>query len=88
MKGITHRYTCRRWSFNVREPGYIDPRHVEMQAFYRDTYLWGVRVKRVCLFKEEIPVWAWSSEAVLGWTEWRSACPPDIWLLCTGKVKA
>lgn len=88
MKGITHRYTFRVWEFNRPEPGYIDPEHVRMQAFYLDTYRFGIRIKRECLFKEEIPVWAWASEALLGWTEWKSACPPDIWYLCTGKVKA
>ena len=39
MKGITHRYTFRVWEFNRPEPGYIDPEHVRVQAFYQDTYL-------------------------------------------------
>lgn len=87
FKSVHH--SCRRIGFNRREPGYIDPRWVEIQHFYKDTYIfWGlIRVSRVRLFSEEVPVWAWSSHAVMGYTEWKSACPPDVWLLCTGKVK-
>jgi hypothetical protein len=87
MKGITHRYTFRVWEFNRPEPGYIDPEHVRVQAFYQDTYLWGIRIRRRLLFKERVPNFAWIQQGCLGWCDWRSACPPDIWLLCTGKVK-
>lgn len=82
-------YSFRRIGFNRRESGYIDPCWVEKQYFYKDTYIFWrlIRVSRVCLFSEEIPVWAWSSHAALGYTEWGSACPSDVWLLCTGKVK-
>ncbi len=88
MKGITHRYTFRRWSFDRPEPGYIDPAHVEMQGFYRETYWFGILIKRDCLFKEQIPNYAWIQASCCGGTDWKSDCPPDVWLLCTGKVKA
>lgn len=88
MKGITYRYTCRVWEFNRPTPGYIDPEFVRMQAFYQDTYLWGVRIRRRLLFKEQVPNFAWIEVATCGWCTWKSDCPPDIWLLCTGKVKA
>lgn len=54
---------------------------------HRYTYLWGVRIRRRLLFKERVPNFAWIQQGCLGWCDWKSACPPDIWFLCTGKVK-
>lgn len=85
MFKILKKYSTTRVSYNERAAGCINHQPVQDQIFFEDHYIGGIRVYRRILFKERIPVYAWTANAVLGFTDWKTGCPADIWKLCTGK---
>lgn len=66
-------------------PGYVEPAYTRDQYFVRDTILLGILVHRRVLFRERVPSYAWISYATVGYADWKTGCPADIWKLCTGK---
>ena len=84
---IKTRYRCYAIDHQVATPGYIDKEHRRVQYFEKVYTIFGIPVYFKLLFKEQVPNWAWIQQGTHGWCEWRSECPPDIWLLCTGKPK-
>lgn len=88
-KLLTVRYRAYAIDHQIETSGYVDKENYRIQYFIKEILLFGfIKIYHKTLFKEHVPNWAWIQWATCVWCEWRSDCPPDIWLLCTGKVKA
>lgn len=85
---IKTRYRAYAIDHQVVVPGYIDKELRRIQYFEKVYTFLGIPVYFKVLFKEHVPNYAWIQHGLFGWCDWRSECPPDIWHLCTGKVKA
>lgn len=80
---ITIRHNCRRVEHHIHRKYYQDTELYQMQYFYMEYLLLGLFcIYRKTLFKEHVPVWAWSQLAVMGFTDWETSCPDAIWALC------
>lgn len=86
-----YRYGATTFHSQVFHRGYLDPFDYSYQIFYRDLYLtlgkFKIKLKRKKLFREEVPQHAVIQGATSGHTEWRSACPPDLFEKCYHRVE-
>ena len=78
------RHRSYRKDFENTAQGYLDPELVSYNFFVKEILLFGaIRVYSKILHQEHVPNWAWIQEGTMGYTDWKSAAPRELWDLCS-----
>lgn len=85
-----YKYYAKANMFQEHREGYIDTFTVITRNFYRvktiKIFKWYIPYSKELLFSEDIPEQVIFDRQLLGFTEWKTKCPEDIFLKCRDDV--